>query len=214
MITRPHGAERIVDGCIHFLGIVGSIVAVSVLLKFSAPSLPVISTAGLAIYGVAMIAMFAFSAAYHLLPHPDLRDRLRRMDQAAIFVKIAGTYTPFMLVVLGGYWGYGLLGAIWAVSLIGAGVKLFLPGRLAGCTIALYLGLGWAALIAIRPLADVMPSQAVILLTAGGLLYTIGVVFHLWERLPFQTAIWHGFVLAAATCHFAAIVNAVVLQAV
>ena len=211
MVARHSTAERIADGCVHIIGIGASIAAVSVLLTLAVPSLPGSWTAGLAIYGIAMIGMFAFSAAYHLIPVPHVADRLRRMDQAAIFLKIAGTYTPFALVVIGGYWGYGLLGAVWTVALIGAGVKLFLPGRMGGYTVALYLAFGWAGLIAIRPLAATMPPAALILLASGGVLYTIGVAFHLRERLPFRTAIWHGFVLAATACHYAAVVDAVIL---
>ncbi len=203
--------ERVADGIVHALGVSGSLVATIIVLTMAVPSLPAHSAISLVIYGLAMVAMFSFSAAYHLIPVPHWKAGLRRLDQAAIFVKIAGTYTPFAMVSLGGFLGYGLLGAVWSVALLGALAKLFLTDGLRGFSVALYLGMGWSVLAVLQPLSQSVPTGALILLGSGGILYTIGVVFHLWKDLPYQNAIWHLFVLAAASCHFAAIVDAVVL---
>ena len=204
-------SERVADGVIHAIGVAGSLVATCIVLTAAIPSLPAQSTLSLFIYGLAMVAMFSFSAAYHLTPVPHWKSGLRRLDKAAIFLKIAGTYTPFAAVSLGGFLGFGLLGVVWTVALFGAFAMLFFQQGLRGYSIFLYLGLGWSVLVVIQPLYASLPVSAMILLAAGGALYTIGVIFHLWERLPFQNAIWHLFVLVATSCHFAAIVDTVVL---
>jgi hemolysin III len=203
--------ERIADGIVHAVGVSGSLAATIIVIAVSVPTLPAHSAASLVVYGIAMVAMFSFSAAYHLIPVPHWKGGLKRLDQAAIFLKIAGTYTPFAVVSLGGLWGYGLLGAVWSVALTGAIAKLFRRNGLGAFTIATYLALGWAGLAVIQPLAASVPFAAMVLIALGGVLYSIGVIFHLWNSLPYQNAIWHLFVLVAAACHFAAVVDAVVL---
>lgn len=201
--------ERIADGCVHAAGLLAGLVGCVALLVGAVPSQPVHATVSLAVYGATMLAMFGCSAAYHMLPAPTWKSALRRMDQAAIFLKIAGTYTPFASVTLGGAWGYGLLGVVWTIALGGAAAKLSLAARWDRVSLALYLILGWASLIALAPLLGSAPAAAVALLVAGGVLYTAGVAFHLWDSLPYQNAIWHLFVLAGTACHFAAVAIAV-----
>jgi hemolysin III len=142
---------------------------------------------------------------------PRLKEILRRLDHAAIFLMIAGTYTPFILIKMNTSWGLGLLAVVWSMAAIGIAIKLFAPRFLDGLSTALYLVQGWAVIAAWEPLMSAMPGRVLTLLVAGGVLYTIGVVFHLWERLPYQNAIWHGFVLSAASCHFAAVIFVVAL---
>ncbi len=202
-------SERQADGLVHIVSVSAGVIAAAGLLAAAAPRLPISSTAGLAIYGVAMILMFGFSAAYHLVPAPTWKGLLRRCDQAAIFVKIAGTYTPFTFIKMGGVWGYGLLSAVWAVALVGVAAKLFLASNWDKAFVALYLVLGWMGLVAIQPLIASVPLTALMLLGIGGGLYTVGVIFHLWEKLRYQNAIWHFFVLAGAACHFGAVVSAI-----
>jgi hemolysin III len=201
--------ERIADGIIHVLGVAGSLIAVAILIAIAVSTLPFGVTASLLAYGLAMIAMFGFSAAYHLIPVPDWKLFLRKLDQAAIFIKIAGTYTPFALVKMGGAAGYTLFGVVWAVALSGAAAKLLVQPKRDWFSIPLYLALGWAGLAAIQPLVMSVPSESLILLGVGGATYTIGVLFHLWESLPYQNAIWHLFVLVGTGCHFAAVTIAV-----
>ncbi len=197
--------ERIADGIIHVLGVAASLVAVAILMAIAVSSLPLEATASLLVYGLAMIAMFAASAAYHLIPVPDWKLTLRKLDQAAIFIKIAGTYTPFAVVMMGGFAGYTLFSVVWAVAIAGAVAKLLLKPRRDWFSIPLYLALGWAGLAAIQPLVLAVPAEALILLGVGGAIYTVGVLFHIWENLPYHNAIWHLFVLAATACHFGAV---------
>ncbi len=201
--------ERVADGCIHVLGVSIGFTGFLTLLILSAIYLPITSTTSLTIYGLAMLAMFSFSAAYHLVPMPDWKGLLRRFDQAAIFIKIAGTYTPFALIKMGGLWGYGLLIMVWTVALIGAFAKIFVKDRWDSISIYLYLGLGWVGVLFLYPLFMTLPLTSTILLIVGGGLYSIGVIFHLWEGLLYQNAVWHAFVLAGTSCHYAAIVSAV-----
>lgn len=201
--------ERIADGIIHVLGVTASLIAVAILIAIAVSTLPFGATVSLVIYGVAMIAMFGFSAAYHLIPVPHWKLVLRKLDQAAIFIKIAGTYTPLALYKMGGFSGYTLFGVVWAVALSGATAKLFIQPTRDWFSIPLYLALGWAGLAAIQPLVMAVPTESLILLGAGGAIYTAGVGFHLWHSLPYQNAIWHLFVLAGTACHFAAVTYAV-----
>jgi hemolysin III len=205
--------ERIADGCIHVVGVVASLAAAATLMTVAVLYLPPLSTASVAVYSLGLIAVFGFSAGYNLVGWPPLKSILRRFDHAAIYVKIAATYTPFAMVKLGGVAGFGLLGAVWAVGLFGVAAKLFWPAQLVRTSYVLYLAQGWACVFALGPLAHALSSSALVLLVVGGVLYTVGVVFHLWHSLPYHNAIWHGFVLVASACHFAAIVDAVALNA-
>jgi len=201
--------ERIADAIIHMLGVAGSLIAVAMMLALAASTLPFGVTASLLVYGLATIVMFAASAAYHLIPVPDWKLFLRKLDQAAIFIKIAGTYTPFALIKMGGVAGYTLFSVVWAVALSGAVAKLLIQPKRDWFSIPLYLALGWAGLAAIQPLVMSVPSESLILLGVGGAIYTAGVAFHIWESLPYHNAIWHLFVLAGTACHFAAVTFAV-----
>jgi len=198
--------ERIADGCIHVIGVTASLVALTALLVIGVESQTLLWGVSLAIYGLALVATFSFSAGYHLVVRPKLKEVLRRLDHAAIFLMIAGTYTPFILIKMQTPWGLGLLAVVWTMAAIGIAIKLFAPRFLDGLSTALYLVQGWAVLAAWEPLMSALPGTVLTLLMIGGVLYTIGVVFHLWERLPYQNAIWHGFVLSAASCHFAAVI--------
>jgi hemolysin III len=198
--------ERIADGCIHAIGVTASLVALTALLVIGAQSRPLLWAVSLTIYGLALVATFSFSAGYNLVVRPKLKGVLRRLDHAAIFLMIAGTYTPFILIKMQTPWGFGLLAVVWTMAAIGIAIKLFAPRFLDGLSTALYLVQGWAVLAAWEPLMSALPGVALTLLMIGGVLYTVGVVFHLWERLPYQNAIWHGIVLSAASCHFAAVI--------
>lgn len=198
--------ERVADGCIHILGVTASLVALGALLTIGVQSETTLWAVSLAIYGFALVATFACSAGYNLVVRPTLREVLRRFDHAAIFLMIAGTYTPFILIKMNTPWGLGLLAVVWTMAGIGIAIKLIAPRLLDGLSTSLYLVQGWAVIAAWEPLMTAMPGKALTLLMLGGVLYTVGVVFHLWERLPYQNAIWHGFVLSAATCHFVAVI--------
>jgi hemolysin III len=200
--------ERVADGAIHIIGVTASLSAATILVIFAFHHLPSLSLVSLSIYGVGLVAVFSCSAAYHLINKPRLKAILRRCDHAAIYLKIAGTYTPFAILKIGGTIGFGLLGFVWIISLFGATAKLLWPEHFVKTSYVLYLGLGWSGILALDPLALAISPQVLLLLAAGGGLYTIGIVFHLWEKLRYHNAIWHAFVLAASACHFAAIAQA------
>jgi hemolysin III len=210
---RYSRAERVADGCVHLLGVSLGLVATAVMMLLAVRSLPAASTASLGIYAFGLMAVFGCSAAYHLASRIRLKAILRRFDHAAIYVKIAGTYTPFA-VKMGDAAGLVLLVAVWAVTAFGATAKLLWPQRLVRTSYVLYLVQGWAVVAAFDSLVPAVSSRALILLVLGGCLYSAGVIFHLWERLQFHLAIWHAMVLAASACHFAAIVDAIGLNAV
>ena len=204
--------ERLADGHIHVLGVTASIVGATALLVMAIGSLSAMSILSLAVYSIGLVAVFCFSAAYNLVSSPPLKAILRRFDHAAIYLKIAATYTPFALVKMGGWPGLGLLALVWAVAAFGLTTKLLFPGRLVRTSYVLYLALGWAVVIALNPLVAAVSNRALLLLGTGGALYTIGVIFHLWHRLRYHNAIWHAFVLCGSSCHYAAVVDAVFIS--
>ncbi len=201
--------ERLADGTIHVIGVAASLIALIVLLVIGIRNETALMAAGLAIYGLALVATFGCSAGYHLVVRPKVKEIMRRFDHAAIFLMIAGTYTPFVLLKMNNAWGLGLLAVVWSMAAIGIAIKLFFPRFLDGLSTALYLVQGWAVLAAWEPLHAALPAGVLTLLMVGGVLYTVGVLFHLWNRLPYQNAIWHGFVLSAASCHYAAVIGVV-----
>ncbi len=205
-------SEVIADGIVHVLGIAFGITAVAALIVLSFTHLDAASSTAVLIYGGGMLAVFICSAAYNL-NRGQWRWLLRRLDQAAIYVKIAATYTPFAAIKMGGGVGMGLLVAVWAIAIIGASARLIAPAQFVRTAYVLYLAQGWAAVFTLPSMFEALPGTAFALLVIGGVLYTVGVVFHLWEKLPYNNAIWHGFVLSASVCHFAAVINAVVVAA-
>lgn len=211
MYPRYSRAERIADGVVHVLGLTFGLAACVSLAIAAWPSNDLLLHLALALYGLGLLAMLGCSALYNLSGHGRWKVVFRRLDHAAIFVMIAGTYTPFMVVMLGDAWGFGLLAFVWTVALAGVTLKLFWPHRLDRLSVAAYLLLGWSIVVAAGPLLAAISVPGLVLLIVGGALYSLGVVFHLWERLPYQNAIWHGFVLAAAACHFSAVLSEVVI---
>jgi hemolysin III len=203
--------EIFADGCVHVFGIGAALAGVIALFIAAAGSAPALSIASLIIYSVGLVAVLSFSAAYNLVGDSPLKGFLRRFDHASIYLKIASTYTPFLLVKLHGWEGPGLLAAVWAVALFGITAKLFFPERLKRTSYVLYLSLGWCAVLIFPPLLTSLSHVAMVLLAAGGIFYTVGVVFHLWEKLRYQNAIWHVFVLLGAGCHYAAVMTSVAL---
>jgi hemolysin III len=200
---RYDAKELLADGVVHVVG-----VALAVLGAFGlaavAPQAS-LDSAAIAIYAGALLATLGLSAAYNMWPVSPTKWLLRRLDHASIYFLIAGTYTPFVVLTKFGTAATSLLLGIWSVALLGTGLKLLLPGRYDGLSIALYLALGWSGLATYDSVIAFLPTAAIWLVVAGGALYSAGVVFHLWAGLRFQNAIWHGFVLVAASCHYAAV---------
>ncbi len=197
-------AEHAVDGVIHALGIAASLTAFAALLAIYFPQGTVGMAVALAIYAVTVVALFLASAANNMILRHDWKPLLQRFDHAAIYLKIAGTYTP-LVVVMGSLYAYVVLAVVWAGALAGAALRLVFGDRFARISIGLYLLLGWMSMAMVWLMFERLPTGAAVLVVVGGLLYTVGVLFHVWERLRFQRAIWHSFVLAASTCHFIAV---------
>ena len=205
---REYSAREILaDGIVHGVAIAASLAAGGAVLALAAIYLEPGIRLALTVYAVTLIAMFSFSMAYNLIPHPPLKPLLRRFDQAAIFLKIAGTYTP-LTVMIGSVFSHTMLALIWLAALAGAALKMFGRMHRDRYTIPLYLALGWASVLLVWPMMETLPLVDAVLIIAGGLLYTAGLVFHVWHSLAYQNAIWHGFVAAAAACHFTAVAHA------
>jgi hemolysin III len=202
-VTRLYSRhERLADAVVHVLGIVFAINA-SLWLLFHVTGLSVVVS--VTIYCIGLLAMIGFSAAYNLMPHHrPSKQVLRRFDHAAIFIMIAGTYTPLAMNRLGES-GTVILAVIWCAATSGVVLKVLFPRRFEMASLALYLGMGWLVVTVISPLAHAMAAFDFWLLIAGGFVYSAGVVFYVIERIPYHKAIWHGAVLAAAILQFSAI---------
>ena len=197
--------EEIANSVTHGLGVVLSIAGLAVLTAFAARYGNALHVAACAIFGTALILCYTTSTLYHAIALDSLRHILRALDHSAIFLLIAGTYTPFMLISLGDTTGWTLLAVIWSLAIAGIVARLMLKGRRHGLIVALYVAMGWMAVFAIRPLVAALGRGGLTLLIAGGLAYTVGVVFYRWRRLPYNHAIWHGFVLMGSALHFFAV---------
>lgn len=208
----PRSIERSADRWVHMVGLAGGAIGGMVLLGISLGVGRFGQAAAVGVYGFCLVLMFLASAAYNMAG-ARRRPLLRRLDHAAIFLMIAGSYTPFTTQRLTGAWAWGMTAAVWCVALAAAAGKLLAPGLGRKVWIALYLALGWIVVVAIKPLLAGVSAVAMILLLIGGLVYSLGVIVYLKKDLPFRRAIWHGFVTAAAATHFAAILTGVVLPA-
>jgi hemolysin III len=198
--------ELIADGIVHATGVVlGLVGAIAIVLLAVEARLTELVSTGIYIFG--LVAMLVLSAAYNMWPISPTKWILRRFDHSAIYLLIAGTYTPFLAAMKIGIASVALGVGVWSSALIGIVVKLALPGRFDRLAVALYLLLGWCGVVAYDLVASAVPSTSLWLLVIGGVLYSIGTVFHGWRRLRFHNAIWHSFVLAAAGCHYSAVLN-------
>ncbi len=196
--------EELANSITHGTGIVLGIAGLAVLTAFASVYGEARHIVAVSIFGTAMIVMYTASTLYHSITHPRAKQALRVFDHAAIFLLIAGTYTPFTLVTLHGALGWALFGIVWALAVLGIVLQIVSLERWAFLSLILYLGMGWAVVFALKPLLHSLPPGGVTLLVLGGLAYTIGVVFYV-RRRPYFHAIWHGFVLAGSIFHFFAI---------
>jgi hemolysin III len=206
-------AEAVANSVTHGLGFFLSISAFITLIIYAMPSDNTLKMASSIIYGGALVAMYGSSTLYHSLPHSysALKRFFRILDHSAIYLLIAGTYTPFALVTIHGNWGWILFGIQWGLALFGIAFKLVYGHRYELLSTVIYLFMGWIGMVAIMPIWHALAAPGLWWLLAGGLIYMVGVGFYLWERLPFSHTIWHVFVLAASACHFIAILFYVIL---
>ncbi len=203
--------EIVADSVIHVVGCCFGLIGAVTLIVVTSRAANAIAIGSVCAYAVGLLAMLGFSAAYNLWPVSETKRILRRFDHSAIFMLIAGTYTPFMAQLKISLASGGLLTGVWITAGLGVMLKLALPGRFDRVAVVLYLLLGWSGVMFCGPIIASLPRLTLWLLAAGGALYSIGIIFHLWESLRFQNAIWHAFVLFAAGCHYAAVLGYVVL---
>ena len=206
---QPSRSEYATDAAVHAVGIALGFAGAATLLIVALPRGDATALAAVTIYSAGLLAMWICSGFYNLWRSCRRRELLRCSDQSAIFAMIAGTYTPFSLIYMDGLLSLAMTLIIWLVAALGIALRLLHPDRFERVAVALYLALGWVGLVTFGPLLSSMAPSTLILLAIGGVLYSAGVIFHLWQKLPYQAAIWHAFVLVAATCHYAAVLGSV-----
>jgi hemolysin III len=204
--------EEFASSLIHGLGIVLSIAGLATLVAFAARGGDARHLASVCVYGTTLILLYTASTLYHSIPGERAKPVLRLLDHAAIFLLIAGTYTPFTLISLHGAWGWSLFATVWTLAFAGIALELRRVRR-RGVMAALYVGMGWVGLVAIKPLLASLPAAGLWLLFGGGVAYTLGVPFYLWKRLPYNHALWHAFVLLGSVLQFFAVLYYVLPEA-
>jgi hemolysin III len=202
-------AEIIADGVVHGIGVFSGVIAATVLIVLAAVFASTYAVVTVSVYAAGLLAMLGFSAAYNLWPVSRRKWLLRRFDHSAIYVLIAATYTPIFAQLQDRVFAMSLLAGVWGVAAVGITLKLFFPGRFDRLSVGLYLAMGWSGIIAYDAGLSSLPKLAVWFILAGGLLYSFGVIFHAWQRLRFQNAIWHCFVLLGAACHYTAVLDVI-----
>lgn len=202
---RYNRDEVIADGIVNGIGVVAALIAVTVLIFYVTVWGTVGSLLAAWVYGIGLVASLGFSFAYNLWPVGKVKWILRRFDHSAIYLLIAATYTPFLEMGLPDPLILANLIGIWCVAIFGIFLKFAFPGRFDRLSLVLYLAMGWSGVMLGARLSSVLSLATMILIVTGGVIYTLGVIFHVWEKLRFNAVIWHGFVLAAAGVHYAAV---------
>jgi hemolysin III len=202
-------AELIADGVVHAIGICTGLIAATVLVVLTAIYASTVDIVVVSIYVAGLLSMLGLSASYNLWPVSPTKWVLRRFDHSAIYLLIAATYTPFIVELKQSIFAYALLTGVWCVAIFGIVLKLRWPGRFDRLSVGLYLALGWSGAMLYDQVTTAVPTLALACVIAGGVLYSLGVIFHSWRRLRFQNVIWHCFVLLGAGCHYMAVLDLV-----
>jgi hemolysin III len=202
-------AELIADCVVHAIGICTGLIAATVLVVLTAIYASTVDIVVVSIYVAGLLSMLGLSASYNLWPVSPTKWVLRRFDHSAIYLLIAATYTPFIVELKQGIFAYALLTGVWCVAIFGIVLKLRWPGRFDRLSVGLYLALGWSGAMLYDQVTTAVPTLALACVIAGGVLYSLGVIFHSWRRLRFQNVIWHCFVLLGAGCHYMAVLDLV-----
>lgn len=202
-----HPGEELANALTHGVGAAAALAGGAVLVTLVAIHGDGWQLAGAIIFGVALLLLYTASTLYHAISHPVAKGRLKVFDHCAIYLLIAGTYTPFTLVGLRGAVGWWLFGAIWALALAGVVFKLFYTGRFRRLSTLIYLAMGWLVVVAAGPLLRALDAATLGWLLAGGVAYTLGTLFYLRPRMRWSHAIWHGFVIAGSVCHYISVMH-------
>jgi hemolysin III len=198
-------AEERASMLTHAIGGMLAIAALVSLVVHSSLAHDARCVVAVSIYGCSLVLMYCTSTVYHFMPAGRWKRRLQILDHASIYLLIAGTYTPILLISMRGYWGWSLFGVVWTMAIAGVILKFFFIDRYEILSVSLYVFMGWLVLVGARPLFASIPHIGIAWLFAGGISYTGGVLFYLWDGLPFNHAIWHLFVIAGSVCHFLAV---------
>jgi len=204
-VYRETMGEAIANSISHGIGMLLSIAGLVVLVVWAAGSGNGWHLVSFSIFGGTLVLLYLASTLYHSLPMPRVKQAFKIIDHSAIFLLIAGTYTPFMLVHLRGPWGWSILGIIWALAILGILMKVFYISKFRKISVALYVFMGWLGIIALKEIFAHLPSLSLTLLVSGGLSYTLGLAFYGWRKLPYHHAVWHIFVIGGSTFHYLAI---------
>lgn len=194
--------EEIANSITHGIGTGLSIAALAILVVLAAKKGDPWAIVGFSIYGSSLFLLYLISTLYHGFTHPTLKRFFRVLDHSAIFILIAGTYTPITLTALRGPWGWTLFGIVWGIAGAGILLKVMFFGKFEKLSVALYVLMGWVVIIALKPLLVALPAVSLIWIAIGGLLYTSGIIFYAWQKLPYHHVIWHVFVLGGSISHF------------
>ncbi len=213
LIPRYSFGDELASSVIHGVGIVLSIAGLAMLVAFAALHGNALTVVACAVFGSSLVLLYTASTLYHSISVAAAKPALRALDHIAIYVLIAGTYTPFTLIALPGAWGWSLFVSVWALALVGSALELGLLKRYHKLAVLLYVGMGWIGMIAFKPLSEHLQTGGMLLLIGGGVAYTLGVPFYLWRRLPYHHALWHVFVLAGSVLHFLAVLLYVIPDA-
>ena len=209
VIVRYSFGEEVANSVTHGVGWLLSVCGLAILVTLAATTGGTLRVVSCAVFGATLVLLYAASTLYHALPSERAKHVFRVLDHSAIFLLIAGTYTPLSLVVVGGSWGWSLFGAIWSLAAFGVLLNTVAHGRWRWLSITLYVVMGWLVVVAIKPLVAAIEPGVLVMIVAGGLAYTLGLVFYGWNRLPFNHAVWHLFVLTGSVLHYLAILFAV-----
>ncbi|MBW2177720.1 MAG: hemolysin III family protein [Deltaproteobacteria bacterium] len=204
-LNRYSANEEIANSITHGLGIILSIIALIILAVFAGIYGNTWHIISVSVYGATLILLYTASTLYHGIQNPRAKNIFRVLDHAAIYILIAGTYTPFTLISLRGSWGWSIFAVIWCLAFVGTVIEFGRIKRWRFVSLVLYIGMGWTILVAIKPLFTSLAMGGIILLILGGVAYTSGILFYRWENLKFHHAVWHLFVLAGSTFHFFAV---------
>lgn len=213
MRERYTPTEEIANGVTHGVGLGASLAGAALLISITALDGDGWQIASSVVYGTALVTLYTASTLYHSFRGERVKRALRVFDHCSIYLLIAGSYTPFALVSLRGSWGWTLFGLVWGLAVAGIVFKVFFTGKLNALSTAVYVLMGWLAVVAAKPIVEAVPATAIWLLLIGGLVYTVGTIFYHNRRVPYSHAIWHLFVICGSVFHYLAISNYVLLPA-
>ncbi len=201
--------EEIANLATHGIGVVASAIGLGFLLYVAKTNGGVWEQVSFGIFGITMLFVFLSSTIYHTIRTPKLKIIFQTIDQSAIFLLIAGSYVPFCLVSIRGVWGWSILSIIWTMAIAGIALKFYFQNRVVKPFIYLYAAMGWLCVIAVKEMLEKVPEFSLIFIVIGGAFYMIGVIFYLWEKLPYNHAIWHVFVIGGCASHYVAVLELV-----